>query len=99
MKSMMRTLIAVLALSLPSVPAMAIDGDQAIEICKGNKRCKYRIESDGEVVLIVDGSIVICPLIGDCICASCPGPAKTIKPSKLKSIMSVPQLLQQNSVK
>ena len=97
MKSILRILIAAVALSLPTVPAMAIDGDKAIALCNKNPKCKYRIQSDGEVVLTVDGSIIMCPLVGECICAHCPGPAKIVKPGNGRNMMSIPKLLQQGA--
>jgi hypothetical protein len=95
MKSFMcLSLVFVLAL-MPVTSAFAIDGDKAIELCNKNKRCKHRIQTDGSIVIVVDGSIIMCPLIGECQCTQCPGPAKTVKPGKSKNIMSVPKLLQQ----
>ena len=95
MKVWVRIALTLALIFTPALPAFAIDGDKAVELCKKHKNCKHTIQTDGEIVIVVDGSIIICPLIGDCICADCPGPAKTVKSTKGKDIMSVPKLLQQ----
>jgi hypothetical protein len=95
MKIVLRNVLIVLAILMPTSPVLAIDGDKAIELCNKNKNCKYRIQTNGEIVIVVGGSIIMCPLIGECQCTVCPGPAKIVKPGKGKDIMSVPKLLQQ----
>ena len=94
MKSRLAILIVTIAVLIPSYPAFAIDGDKAIELCKKNKKCTYGIQTNGEVTLFVEDSFILCPLIGECVCVKCPGPAKVVKPGKAKDVMSVPKVLQ-----
>ena len=96
MKALFRIALTSAFIVLPAISAFAIDGDKAIELCKVRKNCKYTIQTNGEIVIVVDGSIISCPLIGECQCTACPGPAKIVKPGKGKDIMSIPKLLQQS---
>lgn len=97
MKTLFRIIVTILALSLPTFSAVAIEADAAIALCKKNKSCKQTDRENGEVVLVVDGSIITCPLVGKCECTVCGGPAKIVKPgSKANNLkMSIPQLLRQ----
>ncbi len=96
MKMLLRSALIILAILTPTSSVLAIDGDKAIELCNKNKNCKHRIQTNGEIVIVVSGSIITCPLIGECQCTACPGPAKIVKSGKGKDIMSVPKVLQQS---
>lgn len=97
MKALLRISLTIIALSLPTFSASAIEADAAIALCKKNPKCKQTDRENGEVVFQVGDSIIECPLVGQCVCTVCPGPAKIVKPgTKNRDIqMSVPKLLQQ----
>lgn len=99
MKAILRISLTLIALSLPTFSASAIEADAAIALCKKNPKCKQTDRENGEVVFQVGESLIECPLIGQCVCTVCPGPKKVkVLGGKTKEIiMSIPLMLQQGA--
>ncbi len=97
MKNIIYALVGAVALAAQILPAFAVDADSAVKTCNKNKNCKITISTNGETIIVVNGQIISCPLIGNCQCITCQTPKKSVKVGQQKSIMSVPELLQQGA--
>lgn len=98
MRRIIYAVVGIIALSLHSAPAFAVDADSAVKTCNKNKNCKITITSNGETNIVVNGHLISCPLVGECVCVTCePQETVIVKPGKHKAIMSVPKLLKQGA--